>query len=233
VTTGVPVALHWSGGKDSTLALARLREDGHHDVRCLVTTVEDGPAGVEASVHGVPVRLLRAQADAVGLPLDVVRVGAGLSGYGEAMAAAARRWVEAGVRAVAFGDLEHSGALPHRESLWGPLGLAVVEPLWGMSSRDCVDAFVATGASAVTVVVDADVLSRRHLGVPVDPDFLAGLPTGCDPCGEGGEYHSFVRDAPFFSAPVPLEAGAAELVTRRIGTTDGVREFRYWCLPLA
>lgn len=137
-----------------------------------------------------------------------------------------------GVRAFAFGDLEHSGVLTYKEQQFAPLGMAVVEPLWGMMSGQCITDYLRSGIQAITVVVDVRVLDRDHLGVPVDEAFVAALPPGCDPCGETGEYHTFVWDAPYFRGPVAFMAGRTEHVERRIGTDHGIKEFAYWRLHL-
>jgi uncharacterized protein (TIGR00290 family) len=231
VPTPVPVAFQWSGGKDSAHALGRLLIDDRYDVRTLVCTVH-GPDRL-SSVHEVPEQLLRAQAEAIGLPLRIVALAdAGLGDYAGAMAEAADHWRSNDIRAVAFGDLDHSGALPHRQEVFGPAGLTVLEPLNGMTSAECMRRFLRSGIDAVTVVVDAAVLGRDHLGRPLDGAFLDALPAGCDPCGEYGEYHTFVRSAPYFQRAVRFTAGRPERLARTIGTTDGPQTFGYWRLRL-
>jgi uncharacterized protein (TIGR00290 family) len=232
VVTPVRVALHWSGGKDSAHALGRLLADDRYEVRCLMTTVH--AAREESSVHGLPTRLIRAQADAVGLPLRVVSLSsAGLDDYLEVMELETRRLKGEGIQAFAFGDLEASGVLPYKLAQFGPLGMEVVEPLWGMSSHECIRHFLATGIEAITVVVDAGVLDRRHLGVAISSEFVEDLPVGCDPCGEAGEYHTFVWNAPYFREPIPFTSGTTERVQRRIRTTEGLRDFAYYRLHLS
>ncbi|MBB2893281.1 ATP-binding protein [Flexivirga oryzae] len=229
--TPIPVAFHWSGGKDSAHALGRLLADERYDVRCLLTTVHASKG--ESTVHGLPTALLRSQAEAIGLPLRVVELaGAGLDGYVEAMDAQARLLRAEGIAGFAFGDLEHSDVLRHKQAQFGPLGVEVIEPLWGMSPRECVEDFLTTGIQALIVVVDASVLGPSHLGVAVDRAFVDALPEGCDPCGEYGEFHTFVWDAPYFRDPVPFTRGGTERIERRIGTTSGVQEFAYWRLHL-
>lgn len=225
-----PVALHWSGGKDSAHAMGRLLADDRYEVRCLLTTLVRGRR--ESSVHGIPVHLLRAQAAAVGLPLRTVSLSDTLTDYRQVMAEEARRMHDAGIRAVAFGDLEDEGVLRQRERDVGRSGLAVVEPLFGMSRREYMTDVLASGTEAITVVVDAGVLDRRHLGQPLTEEFVASLPEGCDPSGEAGEYHTFVSGAPFFRGPVRFRTGGTERVERRVGTTTGVRTFAYWRLHL-
>lgn len=223
------VAVHWSGGKDAALALSRLLRDDRYVVRCLITTVH-GTTPV-SSVHRLSQHLLQAQADAIGVPLHTVELsGPGLDDYVPLMAATARRLRAAGIDAVAFGDLDHSGAFAYRCELFEPAGLEVLEPLAGLSARECIEAFLCSGISAITVVVDADQLDADRLGVLVDRAFVDSLPDGCDPCGELGEYHSFVFDAPFFAAPVAFTITSRQHIERDIGTSDGPRAFRYWQL---
>ena len=231
MTSPTRLAFHWSGGKDSAHALGRLLADDRHAVRCLVTTV-DAATGA-STVHGIPPWLLEAQADAIGLPLHTVRLrDPGLADYREAMTAHATTLRDEGIEAVGFGDLHRSGARRHHEALFTPLGLEVVEPLWQMTSHECVAAFLASGIEARIIVVDADVLGREHVGAVLDRELVDALPDGCDPCGELGEYHTVVTDAPYFRGPVPLPQAPVEHVVRRVGTSAGVREFRYWTWSL-
>lgn len=219
--------LHWSGGKDSALALSLLLADPDVHVAGLLTTVH--PERSESTVHGVPVELLEAQAVSLGLPLRTVAMrGPGLDGYQEVMSDTAATMRREGIDAFAFGDLSASGVRGLKEAQFGGLGMQVLEPLWDFTSRECMERFLASGLRAVTVVVDADVLDAGRVGVLLDRSFVDGLPAGVDPCGELGEYHSFVFDGPIFRSPVPFELGPPHLLEREIGTTDGVRRYRYW-----
>ena len=106
----------------------------------------------------------------------------------------------------------------------------MVEPLWEMTSRECIAAFLVSGIEAHTVAVDADLFGREQVGVPLDRGFVDALPDGCDPCGELGEYHTVVTDAPYFRGPVRLPHGTVDHVVRRVGTSTGARDFRSWQL---
>lgn len=220
------VAFHWSGGKDSALALTALLADDGVVVDRLVTTVHAGGA---STVHDIPVDLLQAQADSIGLPLQTVAIpGPGLDGYVDVMDAAAVGMRREGVDAFAFGDLSSSGVLDHKRAQFEPLGIEVLEPLWGLTSHECAGRFLASRIRAVTVVVDAAVLGPESLGVPLDHDFFAGLPDGADPCGELGEFHSFVHDGPLLRTPVDFVLDAPHRVEQEIRTTDGMRTYGYW-----
>lgn len=221
------VALHWSGGKDSALALWLLLERNDVTVSCLVTTIDGGRE--TSSVHDLPVELLEAQARSVGVPLLTVALpGADLVGYREAMNAATVDLRTQGIEAFAFGDVSISGARRLREDQFAPLGIQVLEPLEAMTPAESVATFLAAGFAAVTVVIDADVLGNEHLGVPLDHVFVDGLPKGVDPAGERGEYHSFVHDGPIFDTPVAFTPGEPRYLEREIGTTQGLRRYRYW-----
>ncbi|WP_338748893.1 hypothetical protein [Janibacter alittae] len=221
------VAFHWSGGKDSALALTALLDDESVVVDRLVTTVLRESSA--STVHEIPVDLLQAQADSIGLPLQTVVIpGPGLGGYVEAMDAAATRMRREGIDTFAFGDLCASGVLDHKVAQFAPLGIEVLEPLWGLTSHECVERFLASGIRAVTVVVDAAVLGPDGLGVGLDHDFFADLPAGVDPCGELGEFHSFAHDGPLFRRPVDFELTAPRRFEQEIGTTDGMRTYTYW-----
>lgn len=230
MTAARPTVFHWSGGKDSAQALGRLLLDPAYDVVRLVTTTSRATG--RSTVHGTPPHLLHAQADRIGLPLEVIELpGKDLDGYLAAMESHARTLVAEGVQAVAFGDLTVSQARPLKEAQFGPHGLHVLEPLDGLSSAEVMASLLTSGIEARCVVVDADRLDRDRLGRPVDEDFLAQLPAGVDPAGELGEYHSFVVDAPWFTAPIPLETGEPVLIESVVGTTSGPRTYQWWALP--
>ncbi|HVV77830.1 MAG TPA: hypothetical protein VHC43_17570 [Mycobacteriales bacterium] len=220
-------AFHWSGGKDSALALSTLLAQGDVVVDRLVTTIHPGRG--ESTVHGLPVELLEAQARSIGIPLQTIDMpGAGLDGYVELMAEVAVQMRRDGIDSYAFGDLTCSDALQLKQEQFGPLGIEVLEPLWGMTSHECIEKFLQSGIQAVTVVVDAAVLGPESVGVPLDRDFVEGLPDGVDPCGEFGEYHSFAYDGPLFRHPVEFSLAAPYFLEREIGTTEGVRRYSYW-----
>ncbi|MGZ8457830.1 MAG: Dph6-related ATP pyrophosphatase [Gemmatirosa sp.] len=204
--------LSWSGGKDSALALHRVREHASVRVDALLTTVTDGHDRV--SMHGVRRALLDAQAAAIGLPLTTVRIPPVCtndeyeSRTGEALADYAAR---AG-QAVVFGDLFLADVRAYRERLLAPHGLAARFPLWGEDTTALARRFVALGFRATLVCVDPRQLDASFVGCPYDDALLDALPPGVDPCGERGEFHTFVHDGPIFRRPVPVRTG--EIVER-------------------
>ena len=220
------VGFHWSGGKDSALALGLLLDRDDVEVDRLVTTVHADSG--ESTVHEIPGALLEAQARSIGLPLHTVAMpGPGLMGYVEAMNAAAAQMRREGIDAFGFGDLSSSGLLDRKQRQFAPLGLGVLQPLGGLSSRECIERFLISGTRAMTVVVDASVLDRTYVGVEVDREFVARLPEGIDVCGELGEYHSFVYDGPLFAQTVDFALSPVRDLSVEIGTTDGPRTYDY------
>ena len=100
------------------------------------------------------------------------------------------------------------------------------------TAQECIEDFLRSQIEALTVVVDASALGRKHLGVTLDQVFLDALPDGCDPCGEFGEYHTFVSSAPYFRHPIRFAIHETERIERQIGTHDGIKTFAYWQLRL-
>jgi uncharacterized protein (TIGR00290 family) len=202
----------WSGGKDSTLALAAALADQALEVRALVTTVTAEYERI--SMHGVRRALLRRQAEALGLPLVEVPIAPRCSNedYERAMREALARLAAEGVTGVVCGDLYLADVRAYRERLFAGVGLAGVYPLWGRDTRALAHEFVDAGYRAVLVCVDPRQIDRAFCGRDYDRALLAELPATADPCGENGEFHTFVHDGPIFHAPIPVARG--EVVER-------------------
>ena len=200
------VALAWSGGKDSALALHALHARGS-DVVALLTTVTEGYERV--SMHGVRRALVRRQAEAAGIPLVEVRIPPGCPNavYEERMAAALAVPPLAGIETVAFGDLFLADVRRYREERLAACGKQAHFPLWGEDTSSLARAFVAGGFAARIVCVDPRSLDASFAGRRYDEAFLADLPAEVDPCGENGEFHTFVHAGPIFAAPVPCVPG--------------------------
>lgn len=200
--------LSWSGGKDSALALHRITVEEGVPVEALLTTVTADYDRI--SMHGVRTALLDAQARALGLPLETVRIPAACSNddYERAMHAALDAWSARGGEAVAFGDLFLEDVRAYRERLLAPHApLAARFPLWGEDTTALARRFVALGFRAVLVCVDPRQLDPSFCGREYDDRLLDELPPSVDPCGERGEFHTFVYDGPIFRAPVAVTRG--------------------------
>ncbi|HET6231094.1 MAG TPA: hypothetical protein VFE05_13555 [Longimicrobiaceae bacterium] len=224
------MVLSWSGGKDSALALARLLDDDALQVVGLLTTVTAGYDRV--SIHGVRRTLLHAQADALGLPLHKATLQPASSNaayefaMADALAEVRRRTPE--VRRLAFGDIFLADVREYREKLVDTLGFGAIFPLWDEPSRALADEVLACGIAARLVCVDTHALSAALAGRVYDRALLADLPADADPCGERGEFHTFVSDGPGFRAPVAYTVGETVLRENRFAYCDllpvGARE---------
>ena len=203
------VVLAWSGGKDSTLALAVLRADSRYRVRALLTTVTREYDRI--SMHGVRRSVLEAQVGALSLPLIEASIPSGASNvdYEAAFALALRtaqaRWP--GLRHIAFGDLFLTDVRAYREALLSSLGWTGVFPLWGEDTATLAQQFVRAGYRAILTCVDTTQLGPEFAGREFDASFLADLPATVDPCGERGEFHTCVYAGPLFARPLPVVAG--------------------------
>jgi uncharacterized protein (TIGR00290 family) len=201
------LALSWSGGKDSALALRALRAEGGEEPVALLTTVTEDYGRV--SMHGVRRELVAAQATAAGVPLVEVGIPASCSNavYEERMAAALAAPPLAGVGTMAFADLFLADIRVYREEKLGAAGWSASFPLWGRDTRALAHEFIDAGFEAVLVCVDPAQLDPSFVGRAFDSSLLADLPAGVDPCGENGEFHTFVHAGPIFERPVPIELG--------------------------
>jgi uncharacterized protein (TIGR00290 family) len=204
-------ALSWSGGKDSALALWTLRRQGLAP-EALITTVTERFERI--SMHGVRRELLARQAKAVDFPLvEVVIPPECVNDVYEArMAEAFAAAPLSGVEAVAFGDLFLEDVRAYREERLAAGGKRGLFPLWGRDTTALAHEFLDAGFEATVVCVDSRALDAAFAGRRYDAQLLAELPPGVDPCGENGEFHTFVTAGPIFAQPIACEAG--EVVER-------------------
>ncbi len=212
--TALPVILGWSGGKDSMMALARLRSDRRYDVVGLVTSVT--PAYDRISIHGVRRSLLRQQAEALGLPVieAPLEPEADNTAYESSFRAALYEWRRRvpSITHVAFGDLFLADIRAYRERLVASCEWEPLFPVWGEPTDALARAVVEQGYRATVVCVDTDQLDAAFAGRSFDAQLLRDLPAGIDPCGENGEFHTFVFDGPLLQSPVRVTLG--EVVRR-------------------
>lgn len=206
------IVLSWSGGKDSALALWVMREQLGIEPAALLTTITEDHDRV--SMHGVRRELVRAQAAATGLPLVEIGIPAACPNevYEQRMAAAlsAPPLAEAGT--IAFADLFLEQIRAYREERLRGAGREALFPLWGLDTAALARRFVDAGFEATLVCVDPSQIDPSFAGRRFDAALLADLPASADPCGENGEFHTFVHAGPIFAAPIAVEVG--ETVTR-------------------
>ncbi len=202
-----PILFCWSGGKDSTMALHTLSQKNEFRIAALLTTVTEGYERI--SMHGVRRELLERQAQSIGLPLHEVRIPPQCVNpiYEARMEEALRIHLEKGIRKVAFGDIFLEDLRAYREKNLARIGMTAIFPIWKRDTRELIRSFHADRFRAVAVCVDSKVLDPSFAGRELDESFFRDLPPHADPCGENGEFHTFVFDGPIFQSPISVRTG--------------------------
>ena len=198
--------MNWSGGKDAALAFHLARQRGDLDiVRLLTVSGDDG----EVPMHGVPLDIIMAQAESIGVGLEVVRNPEPWSDdeYSKRIEMKTRELLGLGCQRAVFGDIWLDGVRERREKSLSRWGIEAVFPLWGMRPSDVVATFLDSGIKSVVTCVDGSKLHPSLVGRQLDRAFFDSIPGGVDPCGENGEYHSLVVDGPMFSHPIDVRFG--------------------------
>lgn len=204
------LVLLWSGGKDATLALDVLHSQSPRRIGALLTTVVEDTERV--TMHGTPLQLIEQQADALGLPLHVMRVPELPPNevYEVRLEAALSPLLEEGFSTVVAGDIFLEDVRDYRQQAIEALGATGLFPLWQRDTEWLARRFQERGYRAVVTAVDTTQLDTSFVGRTYDEAFLDDLPDDVDPCGEHGAFHTFVTDGPAFRQPVPITVGAVE-----------------------
>jgi uncharacterized protein (TIGR00290 family) len=207
-----PILFCWSGGKDSAMALHTLLQRTDVQIVALLTTVTEGYERI--SMHGVRRELLHRQAQSTGLPLHEVRIPPQCVNpiYEARMEEALRIHFDQGIRKVAFGDIFLEDLRAYREKNLARIGMTALFPIWKRDTCELIRSFHANKFRAVAVCIDSKVLAPSFAGRELDDSFFRDLPLHADPCGENGEFHTFVFDGPIFPSPIPIRTG--EIVNR-------------------
>jgi uncharacterized protein (TIGR00290 family) len=202
-----PVVFSWSGGKDSAMALHALRRDPNFQVVSLLTTVTEGYERI--SMHGVRNELLRRQAESIGLPVVEVRIPPSCVNpiYEARMAEAVLHFRDRGVMHFAFGDIFLEDLRAYREQKLLQQEMTALFPIWKIDTRELAGRFLKDGFRAIAACVDPRKLDKSFAGRELDASFFRDLPPGVDPCGENGEFHTFVFDGPIFRSAIPVQIG--------------------------
>jgi len=204
--------LSWSSGKDSAFALHEVRRAGEYEIVALVTTMNRVHDRV--AMHAVRSELVRRQAEAAELPLIVVEIPSPCpnDAYERAVGDAMSRARADGIEHVVFGDLFLADIRAYREAQLAALHMTPVFPLWLRDTSQLARDMIEGGLAARLTCIDPRKLDRSFAGRAFDAELLAALPAGVDPCGEHGEFHTFVTAGPMFRAPIEVSVG--EVVER-------------------
>jgi uncharacterized protein (TIGR00290 family) len=209
-----PKALfNWSGGKDSALCLYKLMQSGEYDIKYLLTTVSK--AYNRISQHGVRAELLEQQTSSIGIPLYklILPEFPTMETYNTLMKETLNQFKNEGISISVFGDIFLEDLRKYREEKLAEAGFTGLFPIWKTGTEKLIREFIDLGFKAVIVCVDEKKLDKSFAGREIDDSFLNNLPKDVDPCGENGEYHSFVYAGPVFKKPVAFTKG--EIVYRQ------------------
>lgn len=201
------ILLSWSSGKDSAWALHLLRQRGEYEVAGLLTTFNAEADRV--AMHAVRRKLVEQQAAATGLPLRSVPLPWPCSNeqYETLMSEACDKAISEGIYGIAFGDLFLEDVRAYREKQLQNTGLKPIFPVWGIPTRSLAKEMIASGVRARLTCIDIQKLDRAFSGREFDEQLLDSLPESADPCGERGEFHSFVYAGPMFNKAIPISVG--------------------------
>ncbi|MCX5693930.1 MAG: diphthine--ammonia ligase [Candidatus Omnitrophica bacterium] len=210
----------WSGGKDSALALFEMQKSRQYEIVTLLTTVTTDYDRI--SMHGVRNILLEQQVESLGFHLEKIQISKDASNeeYEAKISDTLKLYREKGVCAVAFGDIFLEDLRKYREGQLTKIGLNGLFPLWKRDTEDLALKFIELGFKAVISCVDSEFLDKSFAGRVFDKQFLSELPNNVDPCGENGEFHSFVFDGPIFQKKILYEEGDIVLRNKRFYYCD-------------
>lgn len=199
--------LNWSSGKDSALSLYYSTQQNNYKVEKLLTTLNTDVSRV--TMHGVRKELLLQQAEKLGLSLMISELSSNTSmeDYNSKMRAATDSLKKEGFSHSVFGDIFLEDLKKYREEQLNSAGLKAIFPLWKKNTKELITEFIDLGFKAIVVCTNSKYLEDSFCGRVIDRDFLADLPDNVDPCGENGEFHTFVFDGSIFKSPVEFETG--------------------------
>mgnify|MGYP003675908648 CR=1 FL=1 len=198
---------NWSGGKDSSLALYKLQQSQEFEIACLLTSISQKYQRI--SMHGVRSELLEMQAKNIGIPLVKMEIPdmPSMEVYEKTMRETLSELKREGITASIFGDIFLEDLRTYRETKLAELDLKGIFPLWKQPTKNLIREFLDLGFKTITTCVNEKFLDKSFVGRVIDEDFLKDLPSDVDPCGENGEFHTFVYDGPIFSESITFEVG--------------------------
>ena len=204
---------NWSGGKDSALCLYKLLQSNQYDILCLLTSVNEQFQRI--SMHGVRAELLEKQVQNIGIPLVKMYMPEmpSMDIYEKIMQDTLMELKNKGATVSAFGDIFLEDLRTYREKKLATIDLKAIFPLWKISTLDLLKEFIDLGFKTILTCVNEKYLDKSFAGRIIDNNFIKDLPTNVDPCGENGEFHTFVFDGPIFKEPVEFIKG--EIVYRK------------------
>jgi uncharacterized protein (TIGR00290 family) len=215
-----PVVLSWSGGKDSSMAAYQLLASQKFEIAALMTTVTEDFDRI--SMHGVRRELLEQQAESLAIPLYKIMIPKECPNeiYEARMREGFAHFKAQGITNIAFGDLFLADVKQYRDERLAQAGMVGIYPIWLRDTDELVRSFIGLGFKAILACVDTHAIDACFAGREIDDSLLRDLPPSADPCGEHGEYHSFVYDGPIFKRPIACKAGERAMHSERFNYCD-------------
>lgn len=198
---------NWSGGKDSSLCLHYLKQSKEYEIATLLTSINTEHQRI--SMHGVRCELLKTQVESLGIPLKELKVPGivSMEKYDTLMREMHLKLRENGIGFSIFGDIFLEDLRVYREEALAKVEMEAVFPLWKKPTNELVREFISLGFKAIVVCTNDKYLDQSFVGREINQNFLNDLPANVDPCGENGEFHSFVYDGPIFDFPIECVVG--------------------------
>jgi uncharacterized protein (TIGR00290 family) len=198
---------NWSGGKDSALALYKILQNDDYHIGCLLTSVNKEYQRI--SMHGIRKELLIQQAQSIDLPLEIIEIpeSTNMDTYDQLMLKKLSRLKKSDYEYSIFGDIFLEDLRAYREQKLAEAKLKAIFPLWKTDTKEVIQEFIDLGFKTMVVAADANLLGKEFVGRIIDLQFLKDLPKNVDPCGENGEFHTFVFDGPIFHKPIDFTIG--------------------------
>jgi len=218
---------NWSGGKDSALCLYKVLQQKEYEVVALLTSVSESQRRV--SMHGFKIELLFEQAESIGIPLHIMYVpdNPSMEDYEKAMNTALQPILDMGIEYSIFGDIFLEDLRQYREDKLALVNLKGVFPLWNIDTTVLINEFIELGFKTITTCINEQVLTKEFVGREIDANFVNELPENVDPCGENGEFHTFVFDGPIFKKEIKIQTG--EVVRKTYPSPNkNEADFGFW-----
>jgi len=214
------IVFSWSGGKDSALALYEILKAESYNIVSLITTVTEEYDRI--SVHGVRNDLLEKQTKSLKLPLHKINIPKNCSNdiYERNLTETLSIYKNKGITEVAFGDIFLEDVKEYRDELLKKMGMKGIYPIWQKDFKELAKVFIESGFRAITTCIDSQQIHKNFAGKEYDQDFLDDLPDTADPCGENGEFHTFVYNGPIFNVKVNFIIGDIVLRDNRFFYCD-------------
>ena len=218
---------NWSGGKDSAMALYQVQQEGILDINCLMTSVNANSERI--SMHGVRNELLESQAKSLGLPLKKLFLpeSSEMEVYEKYLFEIMNQFKAEGIQYSIFGDIFLEDLKLYREKQLQKVNMQGVFPLWKKDTKYLIEYFIELGFKTILTAIDESKLNKEFAGRIIDKDFLKDLPKDVDPCGENGEFHTFVFDGPNFKQAITFEIG--EIIHKKYAYN---KEYGFWFCDL-